>query len=292
METHTRAHQFDVKELKAETAMAQSDELLKLVMKVEPFGSWRFDVRAQEVWWSQNVYEIHGIKQESGPVDINTAIGAYHPDDAISVGLLIDHAIENKKGFDFIMRLNHTDGSLRFVQSVSTIETDETGTVTAIFGIFRDLTDRISEQRVADMNRQLINSIIYNSPTPLVVLDRDMNYLQVSPSWLEFHGLGAPHEFEGTSHYKTFSNIPQAWKAEHQRALSGEVIHRKTAAQADFSDKYKGYGSVIFPWRNASKKIGGIVMMVTTDGKSRAENTAAVGQIAGLFERSEHEAVH
>lgn len=292
LETHTRTHQFDVSELKAEKSMAPSDELIKLVMRADPFGNWRFDVASQQVWWSPNVYAIHGIKPESGPVDINTAIDAYHPDDAISVGLLIDHAIENKKGFDFVMRLNRTDGSLRFVQSIASVETDGTGRVTAVFGIFKDITDRISEQRVADMNRQLIGSIIYNSPTPLVILDQDMNYLQVSPSWLEFHSLGAPHEFECTSHYDAFPDIPEAWKEEHQRALRGEVIHRNTAGQTDFSDEYKGYGTVIFPWRNASKKIGGLVMMVTTSSKSKAENAAAAGQIAELYQRSESETAH
>lgn len=273
--------------------MAPSDELIKLVMCAEPFGSWRFDVQAQEVWWSPNVYEIHGMKPKAGSVDVNVAIAAYHPDDAISVGLLIDHAIENKKGFDFIMRLDRPDNDMRFVQAVASIETNSAGQVTAVFGIFKDLTDRITKQRVADMNRQLITSIIHNSPTPLVVLDRDMNYLQISPSWLEFHNLGAPHEFEGTSHYQTFPDIPDAWKAEHQRALKGEVIHRDTAAQAKVSDRYRGgHGSVIFPWKTASRKIGGLVMMITTDGKSNAENAAAVGQIAGLFERSAHDTIH
>lgn len=232
------------------------------------------------------------MKPGRGPIDINDAISAYHPDDAISVGLLIDHAIENKKGFDFILRLSHSSGDMRFVNSVASVETNIAGKITAVFGIFKDVTDRISEQRVAKVNKQLVHSIITNSPTPLVILDHDLNYLHISPSFLEFHGFCGRREFESTSHYQAFPNIPDHWKLEHQRALKGEVIHRKASEQADLAAEFQGFGSVIFPWRNASKKIGGLVMMVTPDGKSKAENIAAASQIAGLFGRSKTESVH
>lgn len=272
--------------------MAPSNELLKLLMRSDPFGSWRFDVATEEVWWSENVYAIHGLKYEDGPVDIDKAIEAYHPDDAISVGLLIDHAIENAMGFEFVLRLNSADGSMLFVQSVGSVQTNDAGKVVAVYGIFKDITDRISERRVADMNQHLIKSIITNSPTPLVITDRDMNYLQISPSWLRFHDLGAPHEFEGTSHYQTFPKLPNAWKEEHQRALRGEVIYRKTTAQSGLGDEFKGYGSVVFPWRDASNKIGGLVMMITSDDQSKAETATAIGQITELYERSERSVIH
>lgn len=291
METHTQTHQFDPAELKTEKLLAPSAEMMKLLMKSEPFGNWRFDVAKQEVWWSPTVYAIHGLKPGQGPIEIDIVIKAYHPDDAISVGLLLDHAIESKKGFNFILRLFHTNGSLKFVQSLASVETDETGKVTAVFGIFKDVTDRISEQRVANMNKQLVRSISTNSPTPLVILDQDLNYLHISPSWLEFHGFGARHEFECISHYEAFPKMPDHWKLEHQRALKGEVIHRTASEQEDLGDEFRGYGSVIFPWRKASKKIGGLVMMVTADGKSKAENIKAANHIAGLIGSSERDIV-
>lgn len=292
MESHTQTHQFDMAELRTEELMASSDQLLKLAMRADPFGTFRLNVAKQEVWWSPNVFKIHGLLPKEGPVDVATAIGAYHPSDAISVGLLIDHAIENRKGFDFILRLNRADGKLRFVQAVAAVEANRAGEVTNVFGIFRDITDRISEKRVSEMNRQLVRSIIANSPAPLIVVDKDMRYMQVSPSWLELHDLGAPHEFEGTSHYETFTNLPTAWKDEHKRALGGEIINRPPSFDPDIPSELQGQGTVIFPWRTTSKKVGGLVMMVTSGRKSQEKDTTAARQIAGLLQQTEPSTVH
>ncbi|MEP2761765.1 MAG: hypothetical protein ABJO09_04275 [Hyphomicrobiales bacterium] len=55
----------------------------------------------------------------------------------------------------------------------------------------------------------------------------------------------------------------------------------------------KAAARLFFYGETLQKKIGGLVMMVTTDGKIRAENAAAAAsQIAELYECSENETAH
>lgn len=286
MEKNIRTGQFDPSEEKPEKLMADANQLMHLVMRSEKFGSWYLDMSTGQVMWSKTVYQIHGMEPESGPINIGKAVSLYHPDDAKKVEHLINNAIANKKGFDFILRLNRTDGKMRYVEAIASIELNASGSVAAIFGVFRDITNRINERNISETRGQMVNSIIANSPSPLVIVDRDMRYVQISPAWAEFHKLENPAAFIGKSHYEVLPDVPKEWRAEHQRAMEGEVIYRQTALESSDKPGSRMFGSVVFPWRTSSNKIGGLIIMVTSLEKSKEENTGTVRQIAGLMEQS------
>lgn len=266
--------------------MADGDQLLRLVMRAEKFGSWNLDTSTGQVSWSDTVYAIHGIEPKSGPVNVGKAVSLYHPDDAVTVELLVNDAIANKRGFDFVLRLNRTDGKMRFVQSIASVNLNALGKVTAVYGVFRDVTDRVNERNISETRGQMVNSIIANSPSPLVIVDKDMRYVQISPAWAEFHGIENPADYIGKSHYEALPDVPKEWRAEHQRALKGEVIYRQTALEAPKESGSRMFGSVVFPWRTSSNKIGGLIIMVTSLAKSKEENTGTARQIAGLMKNS------
>lgn len=286
MEKNIRSSQFDPGLEKPEDLVADANELMQLVMRSEKFGSWRLDLATGKVMWSKTVYRIHGMEPETGPVNVGKAVSLYHPDDAKTVEYLINDAIAHKKGFDFVLRLNRNDGKMRFVESIASVEVSSSGSVAAIFGVFRDITDRINERNISETRGQMVNSIIANSPSPLVIVDREMRYVQISPAWAEFHKLENPAKFIGKSHYEVLPDVPKEWRAEHQRALKGEVIYRQTALEAGDKSGSRMFGSVVFPWRTSSNKIGGLIIMVTSLAKSKEENTGAVRQIAGLIKHS------
>lgn len=266
--------------------MADPSLLMGLVMRAEPFGTWRLDLSTGQVAWSDTVYKIHGMKPESGPVNVGKAVSLYHPEDAQTVELLVNDCIAHRRGFSFVMRLNRTDGKMRYVESIASVEVDSSDTLVAIFGIFRDVTDRVNERNISETRGQMVNSIIANSPSPLVIVDREMRYVQISPAWAEFHNLESPAAFIGKSHYEVLPDVPKEWREEHKRAMKGEIIYRQTALEASKGASSRMFGSVVFPWRTSSNKVGGLIIMVTSLAKSKEENTGAVRQIAGLMKHT------
>lgn len=286
MKKNIQTSQFDISGEKPEELMADANRLMQLVMRSEKFGSWRLDISTGQAMWSKTVYHIHGMEPASGPVNVGKAVSLYHPDDAKTVEYLINDAIAHKKGFDCILRLNRTDGKMRYVEAIASVELNTSGAVAAIFGVFRDITDRINERNISETRGQMVNSIIANSPSPLVIVDRNMRYVQISPAWAEFHKLDNPASFIGKSHYEVLPDIPKEWRDEHQRAMNGEVIYRQTALETGDKSGSRMFGSVVFPWRTSSNKVGGLIIMVTSLAKSKEENTGTVRQIAGLMKQS------
>ena len=61
---------------------------------------------------------------------------------------------------------------------------------------------------------------IKHLPTAVAMFDRDMRYMAHTDRWL--HDYNLPDEpLIGRSHYEVFTDIPDHWKAKHQRVLKG-----------------------------------------------------------------------
>ncbi|WP_306259173.1 PAS domain-containing protein [Pararhizobium sp. IMCC21322] len=130
-----------------------------------------------------------------------------------------------------MLRLRRADGKMRFVQAVASVELDANQSTKTVYGIFRDVTQSASEKAISKNRAQLVTSMIANSPSPIAILDRKLCYLQLSPAWLEYHGLKNPKSYIGKSHYAAIPEIPQKWREEHQRVLRGETIYRSQSIQ-------------------------------------------------------------
>ncbi len=133
----------------AERVQAELVETLGMAEELGGVGCWRLVVASGAVTWSDEVYRIHGKSRETFDPSFDDAVGCYHPDDRQTVADACARAIENGEGRGFQLRLIREDGAERIVMSHCRPERDETGATTALFGIFRDVTDSVrSQQRI------------------------------------------------------------------------------------------------------------------------------------------------
>lgn len=254
-----------------------------LVQLVENVGSWRLEVRSGEVFWCPRVYKIHGLAPAEGAVNLEKALSVYHPEDARTVAWLVERSMVQSTGFVFIARLKRTDGKIRLVESAASVEVDADGKPKMLFGIFRDVTERYNSRDIARSRGMLVRSIIRNSPSPIVVTDRAMRYLDISPAWLSYHGLSPDEKLIGKSHYEVFPQIPGSWRAEHRKALNGAVIRRSVSLNKlrRVDTAVGAAGSVIFPWYAPDGRVGGLIIMVHVESAGEPADTPA--NIASLY---------
>lgn len=94
------------------------DELVGLLSMYDPYGVWCLDIETGHVFWSEDVFEIHGLESKPGPVNLNDAINAYHPEDAKVIGQLIEDCIAQKSGFRFVLRLKNPKAGFHLVKAL------------------------------------------------------------------------------------------------------------------------------------------------------------------------------
>ncbi len=133
------------------------------------------------------------------------------------------------------------------------------GEIKGYLGIAQDLTERRKFERQLKGSEERTRLFAEHVPAAVAMLDREMRYLVHSARWLEDYGL-VGRSILGRSHYEVFPEIPENWRAIHQRCLAG-ATETNEADRFDRSDGSSHWLSWrVQPWYDGAGEIGGIVM--------------------------------
>ncbi len=125
--------------------------------------------------------------------------------------------------------------------------------------ILRDITERQKANVALQETTERMRLMMRFAPAALAMFDRNMHYLAFSQRWAGDYGL-AGQDLIGRSYYEIFPEIPERWKAVHQRGLAGEVIRLDDDrfVRADGSEHRLRWE--VRPWYAADGSVGGIVI--------------------------------
>ena len=90
------------------------------------------------------------------------------------------------------------------------------------------------------------------------MLDRDMRYIMASRRWLTDYELG-DENIIGRSHYEIFPDIPDKWKAIHQRSLAGSIEGQEEDPWERANGGIDWLSWKTYPWHDSSGAVGGII---------------------------------
>jgi PAS domain S-box-containing protein len=136
-------------------AKESAQSLLEAAGRIARLGHWEVVLGRREVYWSEEIYTIHGIEQGT-PVSVDQAISYYHPDDQDRVKVCVTEAIHAGAPFDFEARIIHSSGAIIWIHSRGEPIRDEAGKVVAVHGVAQDITEqRLSRVTLEERNRQL-----------------------------------------------------------------------------------------------------------------------------------------
>lgn len=126
--------------------LAESVRMLAMAERSAQVGHWRLSLPDQKLFWSDEVFRIHG--RDPGPVpEIETIIHAYHPEDQPAVRQAFRGRVDMPEEFEFEARLVRTDGTTRHVLSRGKAELGPDGRMLAVFGTIQDVTIEAENKR-------------------------------------------------------------------------------------------------------------------------------------------------
>lgn len=120
---------------------------------------------------------------------------------------------------------------------------------------------RLAEQkRALGESEEQMRLLITNSPASLAMFDRNMCYIATSNRWLSDHRL-SEQNLVGRSHYEVFPEIPERWRAIHQRCLAGatEKCEEDRFVRMDGTVEWLRWE--VRPWFKANRETGGIIIL-------------------------------
>jgi len=162
---------------KAEEALSESEQDLNRAQAVAHTGSWRLDVRRNQLLWSDETYRIFGIPRQM-PMTYEAFLSSVHPDDREYVDGKWQAAIRGEP-YDIEHRIIVGD-EIRWVRERAELEFDSPSLPKGGFGTVQDITDlkRIeNELRVKDF-------AVASAISGIAIADLDGNVTYANPACL------------------------------------------------------------------------------------------------------------
>ncbi len=90
---------------------------LELSENIAEIGFWEFNPKTQAVFWSNQIYKIHGLTKDEFTPSLETALNFYHPNDVNFVRSELEMSIREKIPFNIQARIIKKNGETIHVLS-------------------------------------------------------------------------------------------------------------------------------------------------------------------------------
>ena len=130
--------------------LERTSEFLRETQEVASVGGWEFDLRSEDMRWSDEVYRIHGLPLDAD-ISPEEGIEFYHRDDKDTINNAFNSLTTEGEPYDLELRLVTADDELRWVRTrgAPQYEDDE---IVRVKGTFQDITER--KERENELQKQ------------------------------------------------------------------------------------------------------------------------------------------
>lgn len=148
----------DITQLKEATLKLRKNEtLLREAEAVSHNGSWEWNSGDELVFWSDEMYNIHGYLPHSVIVNLHTYLSFIHEDDINEVRLQFATARKNRASFKVGYRIVRPSGEIRYVSTTAKFKENEVGNGYSYLGNTQDVTllketERKLEEKINELN--------------------------------------------------------------------------------------------------------------------------------------------
>ncbi|MFP4185364.1 MAG: PAS domain S-box protein, partial [Thermoplasmata archaeon] len=192
---------------KAEKKLRESERRYDLALKGAGLGVWDWDVRTDEVKYSEQWAKILGYSPDEIEQDLESWEKRVHPNERSRVKEELQKHLDDETDiFKTEHRMKTKSGDWVWVKDVGKVfERDENDEPVRATGILEDITDRKeveeelkeSEEKYKELSEELEN-ILDHIPGLVYYKDTENNFIKVNKKLAEAHGM-SKEEMEGKS---------------------------------------------------------------------------------------------
>jgi PAS domain S-box-containing protein len=139
---------------RADTAVQQQTERLRLATDSAEIGVWEFDMARGTVEWNDWMYRLFGVAPDDGGQPGDLWSRHLHPDDAERMQVELTAALEGRGTYRPEFRVIWKSGEVRHLEAAAHITRDDTGNPLRMIGVNLDVTrQRRSEAELREAKK-------------------------------------------------------------------------------------------------------------------------------------------
>ena len=161
---------------RATETLLQHERLLDETQRLARLGSWEWDIAADHVTWSDQMFRIFGIERHEFAPTYEAYLARLGPDDRIVADELVRRCAESGDPYVFDHKVTRSDGAVRWVQARGRAIRNVNGEIAKLQGTAQDVTD----QRQAEEAREQLAALALRQRHALEVNDDIIQGLAVA----------------------------------------------------------------------------------------------------------------
>jgi len=132
----------------AEDALKESEQLLKRAQKISKIGSWYYDWNNETEMWSNECFNLYGIKKENYPdMVVPESLSEKIYAKPIEIQNISNSLAKKHDTYELEFNTVPINGIVKTIHSYCEVERDKKGNISKIFGTDQDVTERIEAEK-------------------------------------------------------------------------------------------------------------------------------------------------
>jgi two-component system cell cycle sensor histidine kinase/response regulator CckA len=166
-----------------DAALRESQHLLAQMQQIARVGTWTWDVAANTVAWSDELFRLYGLEPQSIAIGYESFLTLIHPNDRAMVDGAVRRAFETHQPFAFDHRIVRPDGTERWLHGRGEVVVED-GHVTRMVGSSQDITERKRAESELRQQAHIVETI----SDAVIVMDVDGNVTDWNPAAVRIFG--------------------------------------------------------------------------------------------------------
>ena len=171
-----------VQHQQAEQALRDSHDLLNATQRIAGIGGWQWDVATDTVTWSEELYNITGLNPNSPPPQFNDGHHRiYTKESWQKLTTVVDNTLKTGEPYEMYAQMIRSDGEIRDVYIYGGSNLNNDGSVSGLFGIVEDITDKNQRERQLKESEENLRITLNSIGDAVISTDIDGNIVRMNP---------------------------------------------------------------------------------------------------------------
>ncbi|SDK91744.1 PAS domain S-box-containing protein [Maridesulfovibrio ferrireducens] len=178
-----------IKHKKADIDLMQAKKLLEEVQKIGRIGGWEVNVSTDEIFWTDNHYQLYGYKpKEFKDIDQFFFENIIHPDDRERIFSIYMSLFKNTETVSAEYRAILKDGTEHLFHCVAAPEFDDEGKLQRVYGVNQDITDRKKVEKRLRISERKFRSYFELGLIGMAIVGADKKWIDFNNKFCEILG--------------------------------------------------------------------------------------------------------
>ena len=143
---------------------ADSEEkkrVLEESQRLAHIGSWKFDIKKQELHWSEEIYRIFEVPRNEKP-SYDVFLQIVHPQDREMVHKAYLNSLDTKKPYELVHRLLFSDGRVKYVKEECETSFDIENRPLVSIGTIQDITEQKLLENMLKKQKETLSHLAHH----------------------------------------------------------------------------------------------------------------------------------